>query len=118
MELRDAQIRRQREGARRKGERRGDDEHPQQHRCASILTFARASQGSPKRGSVRYRTVGYAAVSRCSTVAPVQRLFSMFPPGMPGLALLLLRASVAMALLLDSYGHRRDLSGWLQAPQY
>ena len=39
----------------------------------------------------------------------------MFPPGMPGLALLLLRASVAMALLLDGYGHQRDLSGWLQA---
>lgn len=64
---------------------------------------------------MRYHTVGYAAASRCSTVAPVQRLFSMFPPGMPGLALLLLRASVAMALLLDGYGHQRELSGWLQA---
>jgi hypothetical protein len=38
----------------------------------------------------------------------------MFPPGMPGLALLLLRASVAMALLFDGYGHRGALSGWLQ----
>jgi hypothetical protein len=38
----------------------------------------------------------------------------MFPPGMPGLALLLLRASVALALLLESYGHREHLAGWLQ----
>jgi hypothetical protein len=46
--------------------------------------------------------------------APVQRLFSMFPPGLPGLALLLLRASAAIALLLDGYGHRHGLPGWVQ----
>jgi hypothetical protein len=48
--------------------------------------------------------------------APVQRLFSMFPSGLPGLALLLLRASAAIALLLDSYGygHRHALPGWMQ----
>jgi uncharacterized membrane protein YphA (DoxX/SURF4 family) len=43
----------------------------------------------------------------------MQRLFSMFPPGWPGLALLLLRVSVATALLLQGYGHRLWLSGWM-----
>jgi uncharacterized membrane protein YphA (DoxX/SURF4 family) len=38
----------------------------------------------------------------------------MFPPGLPGLALLLLRASVAIALLVEIYGQRQALSGWLQ----
>ena len=37
----------------------------------------------------------------------------MFPPGLPGLALLLLRASVAIALLLDSYAHGDALPGWV-----
>jgi hypothetical protein len=37
----------------------------------------------------------------------------MFPPGWPGLALLLLRGSVATALLLQGYGHRHWLSGWM-----
>ena len=45
----------------------------------------------------------------------MQRLFSMFAPGLPGLALLLLRASVAMALLLEDYAHRDWLSGWMQS---
>jgi hypothetical protein len=45
----------------------------------------------------------------------MQRLFSMFPTGLPGLALLLLRASVAIALLLENYGHRHDLPVWIQA---
>lgn len=45
----------------------------------------------------------------------MQRLFSMFPPGLPGLALLLLRASVAIALLAECYSRQRDLSGWIQA---
>ena len=39
----------------------------------------------------------------------------MFPPGLPGLALLLLRLSVAGALLLDNYGHRGALPGWVHA---
>ena len=39
----------------------------------------------------------------------------MFPTGLPGLALLLLRASVALAVLMDDYAHRLDLSGWIQA---
>jgi hypothetical protein len=43
----------------------------------------------------------------------MQKLFSMFPPGLPGLALLLLRTSVALALLLEDYGHRHALSSWI-----
>jgi uncharacterized membrane protein YphA (DoxX/SURF4 family) len=37
----------------------------------------------------------------------------MFPAGWPGVALLLLRASVATALLLESLTHRHDLSVWI-----
>ena len=43
----------------------------------------------------------------------MQRLFSMFPPGSPGLALLLLRASVTIALFLDIHAHYQRLSGWM-----
>jgi uncharacterized membrane protein YphA (DoxX/SURF4 family) len=39
----------------------------------------------------------------------------MFPTGLPGLALLLLRASVAIALVLEGYGHRHGLPLWIQA---
>jgi hypothetical protein len=39
----------------------------------------------------------------------------MFPPGLPGLALLLLRVSVAMALVLDACAHREGLPGWVLA---
>ena len=49
------------------------------------------------------------------TLADVQRLFLMFPTGLPGLALLLLRASVAIALLAEGYAHRQSLPGWAQA---
>lgn len=38
----------------------------------------------------------------------------MFPPGLPGLALALLRASVAIALLLDNYAHWDALPGWVR----
>lgn len=37
----------------------------------------------------------------------------MFPPGMPGLALLLMRVCVALALLLTDLGHRHVLPGWV-----
>ena len=37
----------------------------------------------------------------------------MFPPGLPGLALLLLRASVGCALLMHDYGHWAALPGWV-----
>ena len=39
----------------------------------------------------------------------------MFPPGPPGLALLLLRLSVASALVFDDYAHRAALPGWAHA---
>lgn len=39
----------------------------------------------------------------------------MFPPGLPGLALLLVRASVGLALLFDYYAHRHELFGWIHA---
>jgi uncharacterized membrane protein YphA (DoxX/SURF4 family) len=39
----------------------------------------------------------------------------MFPAGLPGLALVLLRVSVAMALLVEDYRHGQQLSGWTQA---
>jgi hypothetical protein len=38
----------------------------------------------------------------------------MFPPGLPGLALVLVRASVAVALLHEGYSHRHDLPGWME----
>lgn len=65
-----------------------------------------------------YRTIPDYRVGRAPQpvhATGVQRLFSMFPQGLPGLALLLLRISVATALLIDNYSHRRDLSGWIQA---
>jgi hypothetical protein len=37
----------------------------------------------------------------------------MFPPGLPGLALLLLRLSVAIALLLQDYAYRDALPIWV-----
>ncbi|HZF30910.1 MAG TPA: hypothetical protein VE907_17475 [Gammaproteobacteria bacterium] len=38
----------------------------------------------------------------------------MFPHGLPGLALLLLRASAAIALGAENYSHRQSLSLWIQ----
>ncbi|HEX7157480.1 MAG TPA: hypothetical protein VF214_00590 [Edaphobacter sp.] len=49
-----------------------------------------------------------------STLVGVQRLFSMFPRGWPGIALLFLRSSVAIALLVEGLCHRKDLAGWIQ----
>lgn len=39
----------------------------------------------------------------------------MFPPGFPGIALLLLRVSVALTVLLQGYMRQEDLPGWLVA---
>jgi uncharacterized membrane protein YphA (DoxX/SURF4 family) len=39
----------------------------------------------------------------------------MFPTGSPGIALLVLRASVAIALFVAGYLHRQELSGWMLA---
>jgi apolipoprotein N-acyltransferase len=38
----------------------------------------------------------------------------MFPGGLPGLALLALRSSVAFALLIDNFDRGPELSGWLK----
>lgn len=45
----------------------------------------------------------------------VQRLFFMFPTGVPGIALLLLRASVMFALVVEIYGRRNEVAGWIEA---
>jgi hypothetical protein len=37
----------------------------------------------------------------------------MFPPGWPGLALLLLRVSAAIAVAVEDYGHRQHLPVWI-----
>jgi hypothetical protein len=37
----------------------------------------------------------------------------MFPRGFPGLALLFLRASAAIALLFNCYVHRDEISNWM-----
>jgi putative oxidoreductase len=39
----------------------------------------------------------------------------MFPTGWPGLALLFLRATVALEVLFPAYAYRHELSGWLLA---
>jgi hypothetical protein len=39
----------------------------------------------------------------------------MFPAGLPGLALLLLRTSTAVALLAETYLHRQHLAAWILA---
>jgi hypothetical protein len=38
----------------------------------------------------------------------------MFPTGWPGFALVLLRASVVLALLIHTFGHRPEPSSWIQ----
>jgi len=39
----------------------------------------------------------------------------MFPTGLPGLALLFLRASVAFAVVAETYGQAPTTAGWLKA---
>lgn len=48
-----------------------------------------------------------------STVPSLQRLFSTFPAGLPGLALLLLRVSVAAAAFQNSCGYDSHRSPWV-----
>jgi hypothetical protein len=38
----------------------------------------------------------------------------MFPTGLPGLALLFLRASVAFAVVVETYAHAQTTAGWLK----
>jgi hypothetical protein len=56
---------------------------------------------------------GYAEDRVRRTVTAMQRLFSMFPAGLPGLALILLRVSVASTVLVLWVGQRDDLPLWL-----
>lgn len=44
----------------------------------------------------------------------MQRLFTMFPRGLPGLALVFLRLSAATALMLNCLLNRSEISGWIQ----
>jgi len=44
----------------------------------------------------------------------VQRLFSMFPRGWPGIGLLCLRSSVAIGVLVEGHRHQQHLPGWIQ----
>jgi hypothetical protein len=49
----------------------------------------------------------------------MQRLFSMFPSGLPGFALLLLlRGSVALAVLLEGYAHRQERAYFVDAYRF
>ena len=72
-------------------------------------------RGSPKSGTARYPSIEYASARTWRTLPDVQRLFFMFPTGLPGLALLLLRASVAIALLAHGYSQHQNLPVWAQA---
>jgi uncharacterized membrane protein YphA (DoxX/SURF4 family) len=58
--------------------------------------------------------VGSGEIRGSANLAIVQRLFSMFPVGLPGLALLLLRGSVVVGLLIEDYGHQDPVFGWRQ----
>ncbi len=69
---------------------------------------------SPESGTARYPSIEYASTRSWRTLPDVQRLFIMFPTGLPGFALLLLRASVAIALLTQGYASRQSLPGWAE----
>jgi len=49
--------------------------------------------------------IGLTAAWRRISIETVQKLFSMFPAGLPGLALLLLRLAVAALLFIDQAGN-------------
>ena len=51
--------------------------------------------------------------ARQSTVRNLQRLFSTFPAGLPGFALLLLRVSVAVAAFQNSCGYDSQRPLWV-----
>jgi hypothetical protein len=75
---------------------------------------AAESFGSPKRDNLHYPNIGYAITDCQRTLAPVQRLFSMFPQGWPGAGLIFLRVSVATGLLIDAHTHHAVMGGWIQ----
>jgi uncharacterized membrane protein YphA (DoxX/SURF4 family) len=57
-------------------------------------------------------SLGFTSPYRDGNLLRMQRLFSMFPSGWPGLGLVILRVSVAVPVLLDTYGNRNELPGW------
>jgi hypothetical protein len=48
--------------------------------------------------------IGLTLARQATSIEMVQKLFSMFPAGLPGIALLLLRVSVAGMLFIDGAG--------------
>jgi hypothetical protein len=48
--------------------------------------------------------IGLTRVTQTASIETVQKLFSMFPAGLPGIALLLLRVAVAAMLFIDQAG--------------
>jgi hypothetical protein len=80
----------------------------------SADTSPQSISESPKRDTASYPTIGYAAIGVQRTLGLVQRLFSMFPPSWPGIGLLFLRSSVAIALLVEGSCHRQHPPSWMQ----
>ena len=75
--------------------------------CPGSLRISQKGQRDPTHNRLR--------LSREQEHAhPVQRLFSIFPQGLPGIGLLLLRSSVAVGLLFDNYLQRQAPAGWAQ----
>lgn len=85
------------------------------HKLESPAYTSRVRAGSPKRGTATYPTIGYATDGTRFTLIVVQRLFTTFPPGWPGVGLLFLRSSVAIALPFESALCHPALPGWMQA---
>ena len=57
-------------------------------------------------------SLGFKSPYRDGNLLRMQRLFSMFPLGWPGLGLVCMRVSVAVSVLHDTYGNRNELPGW------
>jgi uncharacterized membrane protein YphA (DoxX/SURF4 family) len=57
--------------------------------------------------------MGYAMIPEKRTLPGVQRLFSMFPSGLPGIALVLLRISVASTVLLQAGAQREVMTAMI-----
>jgi uncharacterized membrane protein YphA (DoxX/SURF4 family) len=60
---------------------------------------------SPKRAMSAFPELGYVGAVRWFSLAWMQRLFSMFPGGLPGCGLVVLRLAVMGSLWLDATGH-------------
>lgn len=58
----------------------------------------------PRKGEAAVPGFGLTSARRRASIETVQKLFSMFPAGPPGVALLLLRLCVAALLFIDQAG--------------